>query len=490
MPAPIAAPSLWKGARIRSLDRRTSATREPRRVRLGVGTQLSLGFVAVAVLALMANVLLQGGNTAVRTRIERIEPGQAASLDTPLPAAATASGNAPADTPTSGAAPSGDLPATEGRPVIASARSTESASRARARLARAAQAPSPEALVATLAEFDRRILAGLPGGASAATAPASRTRLETIPATDDEVRSALDAATQRFMRDAAQAGAPAETLRQQRGLLISHQAAGVALQASAVRRSAQLAEFLRSVEALESQLRQSLDRSLKLFGRTFASDSVIAVNQGVDVIRQAAAEINGPSPLEPAATARLAAAERDFESLLADHEASLARSQGEPWTAGIRARFAALSAAREALLQTDVAHAATLAHFVGDAPSITEAIRALARRLARQQAAASVAAARAAARAEAEAGRTAEAEAAARARCVGCGRGGPAGCQRRCRVAAAAGRQTSGSYRHREDHDGVRLVGVAAVGDRRGAAAAAADDYRHHTRRHRAPCAG
>lgn len=414
MPAPIAAPSLWKGARIRSLDRRTSATREPRRVRLGVGTQLSLGFVAVAVLALMANVLLQGGNTAVRTRIERIEPGQAASLDTPLPAAATASGNAPADTPTSGAAPSGDLPATEGRPVIASARSTESASRARARLARAAQAPSPEALVATLAEFDRRILAGLPGGASAATAPASRTRLETIPATDDEVRSALDAATQRFMRDAAQAGAPAETLRQQRGLLISHQAAGVALQASAVRRSAQLAEFLRSVEALESQLRQSLDRSLKLFGRTFASDSVIAVNQGVDVIRQAAAEINGPSPLEPAATARLAAAERDFESLLADHEASLARSQGEPWTAGIRARFAALSAAREALLQTDVAHAATLAHFVGDAPSITEAIRALARRLARQQAAASVAAARAAAWAEAEAGRTAEAEAAAR----------------------------------------------------------------------------
>ncbi|MCC6173107.1 MAG: hypothetical protein IT481_13885, partial [Gammaproteobacteria bacterium] len=38
----------------------------PARVSLGVGAQLGMGFVAVAVLALSANLLLQGGQTAVR----------------------------------------------------------------------------------------------------------------------------------------------------------------------------------------------------------------------------------------------------------------------------------------------------------------------------------------------------------------------------------------------------------------------------------------
>ncbi|MCC6173103.1 MAG: hypothetical protein IT481_13865, partial [Gammaproteobacteria bacterium] len=47
-------------------DRGRVRTLVPARVSLGVGAQLGMGFVAVAVLALSANLLLQGGQTAVR----------------------------------------------------------------------------------------------------------------------------------------------------------------------------------------------------------------------------------------------------------------------------------------------------------------------------------------------------------------------------------------------------------------------------------------
>ncbi len=366
------------------------------RVRLGVGAQLSLGFIAVAVLALTANILLQGGNTAVRTRVERIAPdsgGVASATAQPVPMRARLDAErAPSAT--------GTVPATP-----------EGSTRPRPRVTRATKpAPSPEALVATLAELDRRIVAALPGTEGDATSPSGTTTLETIPATDDEVRNALEAAARRFTRDAAAVGAPAETLRQLRTQLQAHQAVGLALQSSAVRRSAQLNEYLRSLEALEAQLRQPLDSSLKLFGRTFARESVIAINQGFDAIRQAATEIAGPPPLRPAAADRLAVAEGVFGRLLLDNDASLARSQGPRWTAGVRARYDALAAARDALVQTDAAYATTLAHFSGDAPAIADSIRSLARRLAKQQADAALAAARSSARAEAEAGPAVEAD--------------------------------------------------------------------------------
>jgi diguanylate cyclase (GGDEF)-like protein len=406
MPVPDAALPAGEDANIGSLrSHPDERARVGTGVRLGVGTQLSMGFIAVAVFGLTANLLLKDGDTAVRTRVERLAPEVAfASTDgapsrartettAPIGAGATSATTAGA-TAAPGAAPDG-LPGKE---------------RARPRAARATRpAPSPEALVATLAEFDRRILASLPGADPDVQRLAGRTPLEAIPATDEEVRAAIDAAAARFTRDAVAVGAPPMTLRELRNQLSSHQAAGLALQSSAARRDAQLQEFQRSRGALEAQLRQPLDRSLKLFGRTFARESVIAINRGFDAIRQAAAEIDGPPPLRPTAAEQLAMAEGVFGRLLVEHDASLAKSQGPQWTAGVRARFEALAAARGALLQTDAAHAATLAHFAGDTPAITESIRALSRRLARQQAdAAALAAAHSAARAEEEAGRALE----------------------------------------------------------------------------------
>ncbi len=397
MPAPNAAAP--NGDEAPPSPSRTSsghASRMGSRLRLGVGTQLSLGFVAVAVLALTANVLLQGGNTAVRTRVERIAPEfQAPSRARSRPAPATAT------------APRAD-------PDVAPSASTTPRPRPPPKSATKA-APSPEALVATLAESDHRILASLPGAERSTATRVGRTPLETIPATDHEVQAALEAAALRFTRDAAAVGAPTDTLRQLRNQLRAHQAAGLELQASAARRGSQYDEFMRSLEALEAQLRQPLDRSLKLFGRTFARDSVIAINQGIDAIRQAANEIGSTPPLQAAAAEKLALAEAAFGRLLIGQGEALSRSQGPTWLAGVRARFAALSAAREALVQTDAAHGATLARFSGAAPAITDSIRSLARRLARQQADAAAISARAAARAKVEAGRAAEAVAVAAA---------------------------------------------------------------------------
>jgi hypothetical protein len=200
MPAPYVAPSNREDVTLGNSPSITDdALRADPRMRLGVGTQLSMGFVAVAVLGLTANLLLQGGNTAVRTRIERIAPDQSLAVPATIPAAGQ---RLRADT--GSAQP-------QARPVAPEGPATPARARA-PRVTRAA--PSPEALVATLAEFDRRILAALPGAEPDSQAPAGRTPLETIPATDDEVRHALDAATARFTRDAAAVGAPAETLRQ------------------------------------------------------------------------------------------------------------------------------------------------------------------------------------------------------------------------------------------------------------------------------------
>jgi diguanylate cyclase (GGDEF)-like protein len=404
------------------------------RVGLGVGTQLGMGFVAVAVLALSANLLLQGGQTAVRTRIERVAPEDvggaaapgvgvtslipnAATTRTPPPSTAPSAGGTspgPASTsPTAATTATAATPSTataERATAGAAARGAESTPRERARPAR--PAPSPEALVATLAEHDRRLLESLPWADRPAPAPGGR-RIEQVPATDAEVRAALEAATERFLRDAAAVGAPPAALRELRDRLRRHEADGEALRTSAARRQAQFEEFERSLAAMEAMLRQPLDRSLKLFGRTFARESVIAVNQGIEAVRQRAREIAGPPPLRADAAARLAADEARLVALVDEHAAGLARLQGEQWMTGLAARRDALVAARQAMVQTDAAHALAWQQFAGDAPAIMDSIRALSRRLAQQQAAAA-AAARAAARAEAEAqaGKAAEAEAA------------------------------------------------------------------------------
>ena len=145
MSAPHVAPSREDDATLGSPPGATpDPSRADPRVRLGVGTQLSMGFVAVAVLGLTANLLLQGGNTAVRTRVERIAPD--ASLLAPAAIAAV-----PLRTRTDTDPVPQDV-----KPVAAEPTETP-VKRRPARVTRAA--PSPEALVATLAEFDRRILA-------------------------------------------------------------------------------------------------------------------------------------------------------------------------------------------------------------------------------------------------------------------------------------------------------------------------------------------
>ncbi|MCP5327194.1 MAG: EAL domain-containing protein [Sinobacteraceae bacterium] len=365
----------------------------PARVRLSVGMQLGLGFVAVAVLALSANLLLQGGKTAVRTRVERIAPvGLEATGGSVTTGRKMAAVSSPAPLATADTASSPPIAeATEPR-IDKRATHTPTASQK--------PIPSPEALVATLAEHDRRLLDELPWADRPAMPAADR--VAAVPATDDEVRAALQTAAQRFMRDATAIGAPAAALRDLRKQLDDHQNNATALRVSATRRSVQLGEFQRSLSALEATLRQPLDRSLKLFGRTFARESVIAVNQGVDALRQQAAEIAGPPPLRAAAIERLIAEESQLVSLVAEHAENLAQQQGQQWLNGLRARLDALSAARQALVQTDTAHRLAYERFMGEAPVFAEAIHTLARQLAKQQAAAA-AATRTAARAEAAA---------------------------------------------------------------------------------------
>lgn len=358
-------------ARPQGKPRAAEAPRQPagRRwwpVRLSVRSQLILGFLSVAVLAVAANLLLQRDGTAIRTRVETLAP-------TPTAAAPAA--------PTDGAdATSAAAPITAAAANAAQAPIVRESARAAAARRKLAAAPTPDALLVTLQVFNQRVLAGIESGGAAADALADASRgLE------------LAGATERFALEASRAGARRATLSELREVLRRHESAGLELIRTAGRRRDLLGAYQTRIDALGADVAKPLDASFKLFGRIYAREPIIALNQSFAELRDRQAVLAGAPRFTDASMQSAAGAEVAFEEALNSAEAGLPRAQGGTWILELRGRLADVTAARQTVTRLDDEQALAVQAFVAESRSIDAAIRSIARRIVREGRAAAAA---------------------------------------------------------------------------------------------------
>ena len=335
-------------------------------MRLSVRNQLLLGFVSVTVLAVAANILLQREGTAIRTRVETLAPPAAPAA---VPAAAT-------DPAAIAAAPSAPASRAATGPA-ASATPARDPARAAAARRKLAAAPTPDALLVTLQVFNQRVLSGLePDAADAAARKEGLTGLE------------LASATERFALDASRAGARRDTLTELREVLRRHESAGLELVRAAGRRSELVQSYQARVDALAADVGRPLEESVKLFGRIYAREPIIALNQSFAELRDQQAALAGAPRFTAEAMQSAAGAESAFEEAIAAGEPSLARAQGGTWTLQLRGRLADVTAARQTVARLDEEQTRAAAAFVDESRAIEATIRGLAQRVVRERRAA------------------------------------------------------------------------------------------------------
>jgi diguanylate cyclase (GGDEF)-like protein len=344
------------------------------RLRLGVRTQLVAGFVAVAVLAVTANVLLHRDNTAIRTRVETIAPAPAQAVE---PAQVPPQQAAPRTGPATATASGRATPAATSTPAARTgARAPVPASR------KLAAAPTPDSLLLTLAGFHQRVISHGQGlqPDSSGSAPETYSGL------------ALASATERFALEAARAGASAATLDELRQLVRQHESSGLEIERTADRRAELVAVYRTRTEALGAEVTRPLDASVKVFGRIYARDAVLAINQAFDSLRERQQELVSASGFTLQAMQAAAAAEDAFTTTLAAQERSLSRNQGGGWPLQLRGNLAEVTAARETVARLDATQAQALQAFVEGSQSIESAVRSLAKKVVRERRAAEQAA--------------------------------------------------------------------------------------------------
>ncbi len=340
-------------------------------MRLGIGWQLSIGFIAVAILALTVNVLLQGDRTAVRTRTERVMPDLSA-----LPAL-----SAERDSQTS----SNDAPASEATTAATSveAGNAPDGPRPKARGARGAKAvlptaPNPDALLGALDAFRNNVRSIAGASNPEASGPFDN---------GEAAQFSVDAAVERFMRQPAAARVDAAALKQFRELLPAHQFTGREIARGAAQRREILQTYATRLSAIETLAKQPLDDSVKVFGRIFARDSVIAINQSVDGLRLAFNDLLIAAPASAAALEAMQAAETALNATVNEQSSSLARALGADWVPRLRAVLTDLQASRYALTRLDQAQLQNLALLDAQSAEVVATVRAAAGQLARKRAA-------------------------------------------------------------------------------------------------------
>ncbi len=161
--------------------------------------------------------------------------------------------------------------------------------------------------------------------------------------------------------------------------------AQVGLYESAAARLVQLADarrelmtqYWRQFEAMDAQMKTSVDRAWKIFGRVVARESLIQLSRDLDTLRPAPANSsatgNAGQPDMPALAANLSA----FAASLDENGGSLARSQGADWVERMTAGHRALVDIHGRIQEADkVLHAAIDSVTAGSA-SLAQQVRSL-----------------------------------------------------------------------------------------------------------------
>jgi diguanylate cyclase (GGDEF)-like protein len=260
-----------------------------RRLLLGIGGRLAIGFAAVAILAVTANLVAERGVRVVQST--RLDRGQYS----PIPA--TGFSRAP------------------GAPV--------------APLTLAAHAGEPprhadEQLHADAQAEIRRFLSAVDRFQSA-----SRESSESSRSADDRNASLLELETstkdfRRLLLARPSLGSEVDA-----ALLAYRQAGAASVQAADTRRAA-IQEYLERLDAVDGRITASISAGWKFFGRVLARQSLLTLHSDIEELRRRFAAVGSPEN-DSAALPDISASERAVSEALDFSEAGLLKSEGADW---------------------------------------------------------------------------------------------------------------------------------------------------------------
>ena len=122
----------------------------------------------------------------------------------------------------------------------------------------------------------------------------------------------------------------------------SHEAAAANLVRMADARRELVSQYRQHFEAMDSQMKASVDRAWKIFGRVIARESLIQLSRDLDALRPTFTNGSAIGDASEPDMATLAASLSAFAASLDSSRASLARSQGEDWVERMGAGHASL----------------------------------------------------------------------------------------------------------------------------------------------------
>jgi diguanylate cyclase (GGDEF)-like protein len=261
--------------------------------RWGIGARLGVAFAAVAGLAVGANLLLEHEISVIRTtRVVRVA--------VPMPS------------------PSVKAP------------------RVATLLLPGLEAGSPEALIAAIEHYDRAI----------------RRRLDIHnDDSDSQLATAvtdLERETQAYVSQPGDSAA-SRRVEKLRAHLVEYRLQGDELVRTSDDRRNVLKEFWTRFEALDGQIKDSLARSWKIFGRVIARQSLVDLNSRLDEIRRGFASLPATGAYDPGALDEVTASEAALSTSLQTNEPTLRRSHGDTWLMQIRADVTQIGSLLESL---------------------------------------------------------------------------------------------------------------------------------------------
>ena len=263
---------------------------------VGITGRLMFSFVAVAVLAAAANLIVEHGVEVIRT--SHLDRGLI-SLRPVLVERAPAH------------------PAVEGPAPLASP-----------------AAYYPDSLTAAFERYQRAVEVRASIDSTAAAA-------ETLAAA-----KTLDAAAQSLNAVSTRHPPLVQTTK-------AYEAAGSAYVRIADARRSALGSYVASADSIDKRLMTSLDGAWKIFGRILARQSLMQLRSEMDEVRRNLIRLTTSGGDRTAAVDAAAANEAAFAATFNAHAAALARSEGNVWVRQMREDFAKLVEQRQAIVALD-----------------------------------------------------------------------------------------------------------------------------------------
>jgi diguanylate cyclase (GGDEF)-like protein len=305
------------------------AVLEHRIFRPGITARLGIAFIAVALLAVAANLIVEHGVSIIQTTTVRSAPPPLVVREILVAPAAIAPLPAPASVPV---------------PTSATARA--------------------ELLLAAVLEFERAVerRGEASNGANAELLLAAAQRLR------EETSAFVEKA------DASNDRALLKKLATRSTAL--HRDGEEIVRDSDARRS-MVSEYWDRFEIVDKRMKGSVDRSWKILGRVIARQSLISLGRDLDDVRRRSERLTSGG-YDAATLDGLAQSQLRFETTLEQNAKNLAASQGDEWMKHLTEDFAQVISTRAELATLDEQTTHALSSLEKDAEELSSTARAIA----------------------------------------------------------------------------------------------------------------